>query len=126
MTAEQPQKPRALAVDDDAGIRMLVMTLLQREGYQVDAASDGVEAVEALRRKSYDLVVLDLMMPRLDGKGVIESLVREKGENEIPRIVVMTAAGPTVIDELPKDHIDKIVTKPFELATLRSLVTLGS
>jgi len=118
------KKPWALVADDDQSIRSLVKKLLQREGYEVDAVEDGVEAVEQIRRRRYTLVILDLTMPRLSGGGVIDTLVREFS-SDLPRIVCMTAAGPSVVDRLPKGHIEAVITKPFDVQTIRDLVTLA-
>lgn len=118
-----PEKPRALVADDDLSIRSLVKKLLQREGYEVDAVEDGVEAVERIRRQQYALVILDLTMPRLSGSGVIETMVREQ-TSALPRIVCMTAAGPSVVDQLPREHIEAVIAKPFDVQTIRDLVSL--
>lgn len=115
-------KPSALVVDDDAAIRSLVMTLLQREGYEVSGAQDGIDALDALRARDFDVVVLDLMMPRLDGRGVIETLARERDGGSMPRIVVMTAASPNVVEQLPRDHVAHVITKPFDIRALREVV----
>lgn len=115
-------KPRALVVDDDAAIRSLVMTLLQREGYDVSGAQDGIDALECLRESEFDVVVLDLMMPRLDGRGVIEQLSKEREGRTMPRIVIMTAASPNVVEQLPRDHVAHVITKPFDIRTLREIV----
>jgi CheY-like chemotaxis protein len=107
---------RILVVDDDDAIRMLVTRLFQRRGYEVRSARDGVEAIELLDRATYDLMILDLMMPRVDGIGVIEHLAASSGPQ--PRIIVMTAAVPNILARVPPERIWKLITKPFDLDVL--------
>ena len=107
---------RVLVADDDPAIRMLVQRVLVRQGYEVLTANDGADAIEQLDRDRFDLLVLDLMMPRVDGIGVIAHL-QSRGATT-PPILVMTAAAPDVLGRLPKDRIAKIITKPFDIDEL--------
>jgi CheY-like chemotaxis protein len=106
---------RILVADDDPAIRMLVVRVLARRGYDVSTASDGADAIAQLDRNDFDLLVLDLMMPRVDGLGVISHLVAR--ENPTP-ILVMTAAVPDILRRLPQDRIARIITKPFDIDQL--------
>ncbi|MGH2358858.1 MAG: response regulator [Candidatus Limnocylindria bacterium] len=81
-----------LVVDDEPGIRATVAEMLSLEGYAVDEAANGAEALAAVERKRPDLVLLDLRMPVLDGWGFVSAL-RSRGLT-VP-IVVMTAARDT-------------------------------
>src|SRR5437773_6189582 len=83
---------RALVVDDDASIRILVSRILGRHRYAVDAVKDGAEAIEKLLQRNYAVVVLDLMMPRIDGAGVVKYLVEHQPQT-VQRVIVMTAFG---------------------------------
>ena len=67
-------QPRALVCEDDAAIRSLVKTVVGREGFSVDLAVDGREGIEKMSTGCYDLVVLDLMMPEVDGFAVVDFL----------------------------------------------------
>jgi CheY-like chemotaxis protein len=107
---------RVLVADDDPAIRMLVARVLIRQGYEVLTANDGADAIEQLDRDRFDLLVLDLMMPRVDGIGVIAHL-QSRGATT-PPILVMTAASPDILRRLPEDRIAKIITKPFDLDQL--------
>jgi OmpR family response regulator RpaB len=89
MTATPPAKETILVVDDEASIRRILETRLSMIGYQVLTASNGEEALEAFHRASPDLVVLDVMMPKLDGYGVCQEL---RKESDVP-IVMLTALG---------------------------------
>jgi CheY-like chemotaxis protein len=106
---------RILVADDDPAIRMLVVRVLARRGYDVSTASDGADAIAQLDHNHFDLLVLDLMMPRVDGLGVISHLVTR--ENPTP-ILVMTAAVPDILRRLPQDRIARIITKPFDIDQL--------
>jgi CheY-like chemotaxis protein len=77
-TKKAEHAPNILYADDDAGQRRLVEIMLNRIGWGHRMASDGLEAVEMAGRESFDLIVLDLRMPRLDGFGVVRRL-REQG-----------------------------------------------
>lgn len=106
-----------LVVDDEATITEVVSRYLQRAGYRPVIASDGVQAIDAVGRESPDLVVLDVMLPRIDGLEVMRRL-REAGHDRLP-IILLTAKG----DE--SDRIvglrlgaDDYVVKPFSPAEL--------
>jgi CheY-like chemotaxis protein len=107
---------RVLVADDDPAIRMLVARVLVRQGYEVLTATDGADAIVQLEQSRFDLLVLDLMMPRVDGIGVIAHL-QSRGA-AMPPILVMTAAAPDILRRLPKERIAKIITKPFDLDEL--------
>jgi CheY-like chemotaxis protein len=87
--AETPARPkRILVVDDEEDVQVLVCRILRDVGYEVDAASDGGEAIEKISQKKPDLLVLDLMMPGIDGWGVLEHLRKVP---DAPPVVVVTA-----------------------------------
>lgn len=108
------RRSRALVVDDDRGIATLVKLVLERIGFEVTVASDGLEAIERLSETDFDLVTLDLMMPRLDGQGVIDHLA-DFDPQVLRRIIVLTAAYGARVDgrvlaTLPKPFgIDELV-----------------
>jgi signal transduction histidine kinase/DNA-binding response OmpR family regulator len=85
---------RLLVVDDDPQVADMVRQLLDQKRYVVKAAEDGVVALEVISRERPDLILLDLIMPRLDGFGVIEQLRQDPRHQRIP-IVVLTAKTPT-------------------------------
>src|SRR4051812_21453900 len=64
-------KPRALIVDDDEPIRSMLARVVEHQGFMVTTAKDGVEAIEQLEHDGFNVVLLDLMMPRVDGYGVL-------------------------------------------------------
>ena len=107
-----------LVVDDDAKIVRLVRTYLERDGYRVVTAADGPGALEAIERHRPALVVLDLMLPELDGRAVIRA-VRRDDEAAATPILVLSARG-TTIDRIAglEDGADDYLPKPFSPAEL--------
>src|SRR6478609_827609 len=83
-------EPRILIADDDASIRQLLTTIVRRERLGVDAAADGEEAIRKLSEHEYSVILLDLMMPHVDGFGVIDYL-REHPQKNKPVVLVITA-----------------------------------
>lgn len=113
---------RLLVVDDDAANREIVRRRLERMGHEVEMCGDGREAIERLRNRSFDLVLLDMVMPGLDGYGVLEELKADENLRHVP--VVMVSA---------LDHLDSAVRcielgaedylpKPFDPILLRARV----
>ena len=108
---------RVLVVEDDAEIADVLRRSLRKEGYEVRASADGVEALEAASAFAPDLVVLDLGLPRLDG---IEVCRRLRAESDVP-ILMLTARAETEerVGGLDSGADDYLV-KPFSLAELRA------
>ena len=115
-----PMPERILVVEDDTTIRVAVGDYLARQGYEVDQAEDGPEGLDRFRGGSYDLVLLDLRLPSMDGLDVIKAM-RESDEQAL--VVVMTAYPEvrTAIASLKVGAYDYI-NKPFDLEDLRELV----
>jgi len=84
------KKIKLLVVDDEKNIRMLFKEELEEEGYQVEAASNGLEALEKLKGSSFDLVVLDIKMPGMDG---IQALNEIKNLNKDQPVILCSAYG---------------------------------
>jgi len=118
---EQEQRQRVLVADDDQSIRQLVSTIVRREHFTVDAASDGLEAIDFLKQHEYAVVLLDLMMPRLDGFGVIEWLKNNPPLIK-PIVIVITAYADQRFKEVDADMVSGVLRKPFEVAELGDLV----
>jgi len=101
-----------LVVEDDKNIAELLQLYLEREGYAVTIASDGGQGVSKFRAISPDLILLDLMLPVLDGWGVCRAI---RAESQTP-IIMLTAKGETA-DKVTglKNGADDYITKPFEM-----------
>ena len=112
-------KETILVVDDEASIRRILETRLTMIGYHVVTAADGEEALDAFRREPPDLVVLDVMMPKLDGYGVCQEL---RKESDVP-VVMLTALGD-VADRITGLELgaDDYVVKPFSPKELEARI----
>jgi len=115
-----PTKGRVLVVDDEAAIRALVAKILERAGYPVDTARDGAEAIERLSERRYAVVVLDLMMPNVDGYGLIAHLKESGGPR--PAIIVVSAGDSAAFRQLDGAVVHSILRKPFDIDVLGDLV----
>lgn len=112
-----PEKCGVLVVEDDPAIRKLERTVLERDGYKVEIASDGVEAVLKLGLVEYDVIVLDLMMPNLDGFAFIDTLAKNAPER-LSRVIVTSAASPVIIRERLRGRPFDVLPKPFDIQDL--------
>jgi DNA-binding response OmpR family regulator len=112
---------RVLVVDDEPAIRTLVSRVLRRAGFDPSEAIDGQDAIERLDAGPFDALVLDLMMPRVDGFGVVEHLIDTRPEM-MERTIVLTAFPRTAVRER-LHHLCNVVSKPFEMQELVDLVT---
>jgi len=112
--------PRILLVDDEPPIQTLLSFPLERDGYEVVAAADGREALARYSEQIFDLVVLDVMLPRMDGLEVCRRL-RAKGET-VP-IIMLTAKSEEIDKVLGLElGADDYITKPFSMREFRSRV----
>jgi DNA-binding response OmpR family regulator len=106
---------RILVVDDETNLRHTVGYALRREGYEVASAEDGEKALELFRSSRPDLVVLDVMLPRMDGLAVCRAIRRE---SDVP--VIMLTARDTELDTVVGLEVgaDDYLTKPFSMVEL--------
>lgn len=103
---------RALVVEDDPAIRRLVEKLLTRQRVKIDLASDGRTAIDKLRATHYSVLVLDLMVPELNGFEVIDFLKREK--MNVP-VAVVSAVSQQALTKLDLDIVKVVISKPFDV-----------
>ena len=103
---------RALIVEDDPAIRRLVEKLLTRHKIQIDTASDGRTAMEKLRANRYSVLVLDLMLPEVNGFELIEFL---KQENVPTPVAVVSAVSQQALTNLDLDIVKVVISKPFDV-----------
>jgi DNA-binding response OmpR family regulator len=121
VSSRAPAECAILIVEDDPAIRRLVRMVLERIGYKVEIACDGVEAVLKMGLVEFDAIVLDLMMPNLDGFAFINTLARNDPA-VLQRIIVTSAASPTVIKERMTGKPFGMLMKPFDIHELSQRV----
>ncbi|MBR2990656.1 MAG: response regulator transcription factor, partial [Solobacterium sp.] len=102
---------KLLIVDDEANIRTMIRKYAVYEGYEAEEAADGMEAVELCRSGSYDLIIMDVMMPELDGFSAVKDI--RKFDSSVP-VIMLSALG----EEYDRIHgfdvgVDDYVVKPF-------------
>ena len=110
---------KILVVDDDPAIRGLVAAILRRYRLEVDTAADGFEAIEKLMLDDYAVILLDLMMPRVDGLGVL-GFLRQQDIDSLRSVILLTASDTTSVHSEP---VWTIMTKPFDIEYLVQQVT---
>lgn len=106
-------KKKILVVDDERHIVRLVEVNLARAGYEVVTAFDGIEALEAVKEHKPDMLVLDVMMPRMDGFEVLKNLQADPGYQDIPVIMLTAKAQDADIFKGWQSGVSSYLTKPF-------------
>ncbi len=106
---------RILVIDDDPTIRLAIAYTLVDEGYEVEKASGGQEALDLLDRQHFDLILLDMKMPRMDGWQFVK-LYRGRNQNPAPIIVLTAAEDPGA--RAADVGADGYIPKPFDLDVL--------
>jgi DNA-binding response OmpR family regulator len=109
-----------LIVDDEEGIRDFLRSAFQAEGYTVLAAQDGEAALQLCEHYVPDTILLDLMMPRLDGLGFLHEFRRRHGVDVCP-IIIMSAVS-TAVEHAAAAGVTGAVVKPFDLEELIDMV----
>jgi DNA-binding response OmpR family regulator len=105
--------PRILVIDDDAVVRQLVKDVLEMEGYEVHVAEDGFAGLRALEAAKPDCIVLDVMMPGLDGHGVLQRIRSGLGRH-LPVVMLTAAADDNQAWRAWSEGVDYFLSKPFE------------
>ncbi len=113
--------PRVLVLEDDMAIRKLLVAALQRESLEVDAAADGADGLLLVGARHYAVILLDLMMPRLNG---IEFLAAFRRACPAARsvIIVTTASDEFLLSALPPREVHAVVRKPFDVNALVAMI----
>jgi CheY-like chemotaxis protein len=122
--------PRILLIDDDDTVRMAIAAMLQSAGHEVAVAADGLEGLDQVRQQTFDLVLCDIFMPRLDGIATLTELRRL--DDKVP-VVMMTAGSPRAARIGRQENTDYLalarslgatetIEKPFRVGQLTGLV----
>jgi CheY-like chemotaxis protein len=112
---------RVLVIDDDPAIRGLLTSVLTATGLTVDAAANGQEALALLREHQYSVILLDLMMPVLNGFEFLDQLAGVESDVR-PVVLVITGADRLAVERLDPRRIHGIVRKPFDPEDVASIV----
>ena len=108
-----------LVVDDDQALRGLFKSLLAREGFDVDSAADGGDAFDRIKRRSYSVILLDLMMPNVNGFELLDRIERDS-PSLLPRVIVMTGVNQRTIAKVDTSKVWGLIRKPFDIDDLVS------
>ena len=113
---ERRRKYRALVIENDASILLLVQRILEREGFVVEGVKNGAEAIQLLSDVTYELLIIDLMLPVINGEQVLDFLDETKPETI--RRVIVTTASPRLLNCEFLDRICRVLAKPFDIDQL--------
>jgi CheY-like chemotaxis protein len=105
---------RVLVVDDDPHVLQLLRVNFELEGYEVDSAGDGQEALDRIAAKRPDVVVCDIMMPRMNGLEMVERLRSDPSTAKLPIVLVSAKAQQSDLSAGDEAGADAYVTKPFD------------
>jgi CheY-like chemotaxis protein len=105
---------RVLVIDDEPDVRWLLRLSLERVGHEVLLAEDGLRGVAMAQRQRPDAIVLDLMMPVMDGYGVLEALGKDRRTSRVPVMVLTAKAIPDEGDKVTAAGALRFLTKPFD------------
>jgi CheY-like chemotaxis protein len=116
-----------LVVDDDELNRRLMRVLLTQVGHRVEVASNGLEALEAVKHKRFDIVLMDLQMPVMDGMEASRQIRAWENESSHTFIVALTASYlPEEGQKLFEAGMDNFISKPFQVEQIQKLLRYGS
>src|SRR2546423_1007542 len=111
---------RVLTVDDSRAIRMIVSKVIAEMGFDIDEAEDGEQGLAKLEELDYDLIILDVTMPVLDGPGMLAKM-RERGKNT-PVLMLTSESKRSIVSELMKLKIEDYILKPFKNDELKAKI----
>jgi DNA-binding response OmpR family regulator len=109
---DNKRKTPLLIVDDDKAVRRLLARVAERAGFDVDTAKDGLQALEMLEQKQYDIAIVDLMMPRMSGYDLVQKI---STLNPRPVVLVATALMNGDVASLDDSMVRRVIKKPFDI-----------
>lgn len=113
---------KVLVVDDEKGVRFLLTQMLESEGYRVFEAADGESAIEIFRKEKPDMILIDAMMPLLDGMSTCRIIRKLDGGQKIPVLMITGLDDDSVVDLAFESGVSDFITKPFQFSVLRQRV----
>jgi two-component system response regulator ResD len=117
-------KKRILVVEDEERIRKIIGIIIRGEDIEIDEAVDGKEALDKVLNEKYHLVILDLMIPEIDGFGVLDKIRKNEATKDLPVIIVSARTSDRDILEGLKGGANYYIPKPFEPQELTSSLEL--
>ena len=121
---KQKGTKKILLVEDEERIRKIINIIIRGEDIEIDEAEDGALALEKIKKNTYDLVILDIMIPEIDGFGVLEEIRNDERTSELPVIIVSARTSDRDILEGLKGGANYYIPKPFEPQELISSLEL--
>jgi CheY-like chemotaxis protein len=109
---------RVLVAEDDAEVRALIGAVVRKAGHQIAFAADGHEAIECITSGGYDVVLLDLMMPKASGFEVLAWMHRAKPGMAKRSVIVLTAMAENDLAHLTQERVFAVIRKPFDINLL--------
>ncbi|MBD3244558.1 MAG: response regulator [Candidatus Moranbacteria bacterium] len=97
-------KKKIFIVDDEMMIREMYKDLFENSGYEVDLAANGKEALEKMDEKSYDMILLDIMMPVMDGMTMLSNINKDTPQKKQGSLMVLTNASPSMFEEIKEKY----------------------
>jgi chemosensory pili system protein ChpA (sensor histidine kinase/response regulator) len=122
MRAATPQVPLVLVVDDSITVRRVTQRLLQREGYRVALAADGLQALERLQQERPALVLSDIEMPRMDGFDLARNIRADEALSDLPIIMITSRIAEKHRDHATQLGVNHYLGKPYSEEELLRLV----
>lgn len=114
---------RILLAEDDPACRKVALIMLQRLGYKADAVNNGQEVLQALKRHTYELILMDILMPELDGIEATREIRRRYPASELPKIVAFTAYDhPDVRKRCIEAGMNDYISKPVKKEELETIL----
>jgi CheY-like chemotaxis protein len=107
--------PKVLVVDDDPDLVAICSIVLEGEGYDVEAAGNGGEAVDKLEKSDVDVVLMDVMMPVVDGLSICKMVKRDPRTKDLPVIIISASQA---LREKGREYADAVLPKPFDIDNL--------
>lgn len=117
-------KKRILVVEDEERIRKIIGIIIRGEDVEIEEAADGKEALDKVFNEHYDLIILDLMIPEIDGFGVLQKIRDNESTADLPVIIVSARTSDKDILEGLKGGANYYIPKPFEPQELTSSLEL--
>jgi len=111
-------KAKVLIVEDEEILLAALKEELSSGGYDIEGAMDGVEGLEKVKTFKPELILLDLLMPKMDGLDVLKNLRKNKPTSATPVLVLTASATPTTMEKLKSLNVGGYIIKPFEPADL--------